>query len=550
MKLFIAVLPLLVAVGPVRALASGSFQGGGSDYIAYQLGVGDPSRLADYGYPNGNWRAVLATYHLDPTTVRGQLAQMCAGGQHKITLMAWFEPASWMSGGYLGELLDSTGGNFSSQVQTNITNLVTDISQSKAQNGSYCFNELGFRFARWGSAFSADPNQTESNWNVIASTRTLIENAVSAAGRVSTLYRLYDLDAEQGAAAGDQFCNPSASSGACNCADVDPNSAINSQYLSTIWQRYVALNPSLSDTYGFSEAPANNRTTRMFCLFDSANAYPGQYAFDVYSAGEPSFPQVLSDLKAALTARSLPSSPGIVIQETNYADAPLNHRLLRDVQTAGLNLRVLYQWNLSRCGQITAHTYAYFDPTQDPSSCGGCQTDADCASTRGATCQGGLCDGWKCDARGTLCNAIACQPFVTNQCPGRMTNTGVTVTPAPQTVTAMACASGTAQFAVTGPLVVDPDPKLRIIVSDAPAGMTATGVTDDSTDITYSGARAALRIVLGATPPGTYILTVSVVDGSWQWGNTLGSAPVTLVVLPCSVPPSGAPTTITSILLQ
>lgn len=391
-----------------------AFEPGGSNFVAYSIDLStfaleNPWLVPDRATPgmpnNGQWRPVIGAY--DDLIVPQRLYDMCLNGQRKVALTVWFEPADWIDsdwGGYTGLIHNSHGGHLSTTAQAYLRKLVTTITtMATAGANGYCFNELQFRFARWGSAFPSDLTAgsplhdsswavLEENWAFIEHTRGIIESEVSRASgqvnRQSPLKRFYDLDAEQAGVH-------------TNCGTVDaagnpepPNAY--TTYGREIWWRYWTKYGT-TDTYGFSMAVGPvGRVQQALCIYDSVGRRPPQHALDVYRGAD------LAVALADLEAFGETNKP-IIIQETFYnnAIAGLNScedsrpmRLFQMASAAGFSIRTIMQWPRDwghALGISRADTPAYSNNLYQASYANSAPVPTISAS--GLGCDGNSC-GW------------------------------------------------------------------------------------------------------------------------------------------------------------
>jgi hypothetical protein len=271
---------------------------GGSNYNWYQLTgcTREPfGIISNYGTPSV--RAL----------VQSQLATMHANGQDRLRIAIYHGRGL---GG--GTLLDSTGGNLSPAMRTNLTNFLADIRTAGFGEIELGFFPQGINGPTSWSAFSEDIYQ--ENWNLIVNLHPII----AAAG---ILYRI-DLLNEGTPTSGQTVLR---------------------QYAQRLWTDYNLVFGH-NDTLGFSVIASDvDRISQIPVIYGSTR--PFLYDMHFYGGAQTEQQEFLA---AHAKMSSLGIHDGWIIGETFYNDATAAAGLQSALTSTGRTVFYLAQWPLTR----------------------------------------------------------------------------------------------------------------------------------------------------------------------------------------------------------
>ncbi len=287
---------------------------GGSNYGWYDLNGCDRE---PYG--------VLKNYHTKKAIIDQQLADMRAAGQARLRI-----PIYHMRGGHWnGTILNSSGGDLSSQMRTNLTNLLAAIKQAG-------FSEIEVGFFPQGDNYPPGWNRNSSwtswhesyfqeNWNLIYRLQPIIANA-------GILYRI---DLMNEGSAPSSYLGPNI-----------PYHPTWSEYARKLWINYN-LRFSKSTTLGFSIPVKTHdiaaRVNHLNYIYSSNLPY--LYDLHLYDNVLQGFLAADSEFDAIGLA-----NPGWIIGETWYNDATAANDIKIGMNPWLGNRTVHYvtQWPLER----------------------------------------------------------------------------------------------------------------------------------------------------------------------------------------------------------
>jgi hypothetical protein len=259
---------------------------------------------------------VIGTYHDHAELVESNITEMFSpGGQRKIALLLWFAPLNFPAARehLWHHVCDSFGGALCQQHQENVVSLLAVIAEAG-------FNELHFRFGPQGKAmdneWSAwDAAQFNENWNLISSTRNIVDNHKLG------LKVTFDLGVEHANERMDE-------------------NAIHSLYCRRMWKLYTEAYGA-ADSCGFSILHGGSGLDSMLRLFKRARLpFPSSYCFDAYDA------EYAALVSAAAVLGLYPGElvKPVYMLETNYNDATSCADIKRAVQETLLNFGGIIQW--------------------------------------------------------------------------------------------------------------------------------------------------------------------------------------------------------------
>ncbi len=271
---------------------------GGSNYNWYQLSGCDREPfgiIANYGTPSVR------------TLVQSQLATMHGNGQDRLRIAIFHGRGL---GG--GTLLDSTGGNLSPAMRTNLTNFLADIHAAGFGEIEFGFFPQGINNPAAWSAFSEDIYQ--ENWNLIFNLHPI----VAAAGM---LYRI-DLLNEG---------TPTSGQAALRAYD------------QRLWTDYTLVF-GRNDTLGFSVIASDvDRISQIPVIYGSSR--PFLYDMHFYGGAQTENQEFIA---ANAEMNTLGIHDGWIIGETFYNDATAASGLQAAITSTGHTVFYLAQWPLTR----------------------------------------------------------------------------------------------------------------------------------------------------------------------------------------------------------
>jgi hypothetical protein len=319
---------LLLAVTSPSAVAQATLplEAGGSNYIFWSNGDSIDPNDPNW-YSSNGVKPVIGTYHLNPSGIQSQLAQMYSAGQRKLALVLWYAPlgASTAPDYVYGHVVDSSLGQLQPIHQQNLRSLLSDIAAAG-------FTEVYFRFApyfssnpRYWSAWN-EPSYQQS-WSFISSTISIIASSLAN----SNVRIAYDLSLELGGVTLGQA----------------------QAFEKRLWHDYCNVFDS-SKTYGFSISYQPNRLTQMIDDLRTTGKIPSFFAVDIYEGTDvPSLQDALGSVALELQWAGLSAAP-VILEEAWTGE----HDMLaaaNSARSAGLNLVTLMEWPL------TYATYYYVD---------------------------------------------------------------------------------------------------------------------------------------------------------------------------------------------
>ncbi|QHI68847.1 hypothetical protein [Tichowtungia aerotolerans] len=302
---------------------------GGSNYVMYD--VADEYLKGGQGwFRPGVLRPVVGTFHLqEKEDISAQLKAMADSGQRKISIMMWHDhltPEQLAAGGVFGHVLASNGGVLLPQHEQNLKELLALVQESG-------FNELIFRFAQQGSAWSQewkdwDEELYQENLNFIVFVRALVREALDGSG----MRLRFDLGAELGGIESGRV----------------------TEYTKKLWAEY-ARRFGTEDTFGFSIAAHPGRVARWIDVCDEVGVRPECYALDLYNHIPQWMPRMISEFYEAEIR-----SPKIIVLETYWNDLQVLEELQQVADQFNLQYEFLMQWPWRR-GSAHPHFSDVFD---------------------------------------------------------------------------------------------------------------------------------------------------------------------------------------------
>lgn len=302
---------------------------GGSNYSVYDVRdyINTPG-TGDEGWTTENLNLVIGEYHLNPYLVNKQLQNMYNNGQRKIALPIWYDifspnnndPTSTNS-------IRANRGRMVPQHEANFKNVLKKIKEIG-------YNEVVIRFASQGAS---DPGNWGNSWNeyYFQKNWNFIYNSIKTSNSIllnTSIRVMYDLDIEMGGK--------------------DTNNSL-VKYQKKLWQNYVYIFGN-RNCFGFSVIASggknkknNSRMDKYINYMSETGFMPHEFAIDIYAKDGR---ETLEKLKNSYNSLSRNGQPtrSVVILETHYNDMDNYNDLTDAIVYTGINVRTIYQWQLTR----------------------------------------------------------------------------------------------------------------------------------------------------------------------------------------------------------
>ncbi len=299
---------------------------GGSNYPMYdvQKYIDNPTNAV--WFSNGGLNLVVGHYHLNPTKINTQLANMYSKGQRKIAIPIWYASLNNTDTDTYGHLIKSEGGKMTTQHLANYKAVLNKIAEIGYQEVIIRFGPQSYnKPTEWDATW--DESTFQENWNFENKAIKVGDSILGAKG----IKHMYDLSIELGGITKGQAA----------------------QYTKKLWQNYITVFGN-KQTYGFSIANGTNRLANLISNLRSTRQLPAEYAVDVYRETD----KALNIIAKELTDANELHKP-VILQECFYNNSNTFDTVMANVIKNNIRLRFIMQWPVTSDGGIKHFSINY-----------------------------------------------------------------------------------------------------------------------------------------------------------------------------------------------